>query len=77
VEHLLDQVWNALVRQTELTADGGGFNPYHGRSGCTVLYFRSEGQLPRPYSWPRRLEIIADGHHQAILHRHLQEPQDD
>jgi cyclohexanecarboxylate-CoA ligase len=77
VEHLLDRVWNAVVRQTELTADGGGFNPYHGRSGCTVLYFRSEGQLPRPYSWPRRLEIIADGHHQAILHRHLQEPQHD
>ncbi|MFC5183077.1 class I adenylate-forming enzyme family protein [Actinomadura harenae] len=73
--HRLDAVYAALAGAAGLTADGGGFNPHHGRTGRTVLYFRGPGRLPRPFAWPRRLEIIAEGHHPDLLRRHLGEPE--
>ncbi|MER6358484.1 hypothetical protein ABT186_43585 [Streptomyces sp. NPDC001634] len=69
-ERLLELVWDAIARQLRFTADGSGFNPHQGPSGCTVTYFQGPGRLPLPYGWPRRLEIIADGHHPKILRRH-------
>lgn len=72
--HRLDEVHDALAGDAGLTADGGGYNPHHGRTGRTVLYFRGPGRLPHPYGWPRRLEIIAEGHHPELLRRHLGVP---
>jgi hypothetical protein len=73
-ERSLGRIWNALTGDTEFTADGGGFNPHQGTSGCTVLYFHSNTRLT-PYRWPRRIEIIADGHHPRILQRHTHAPE--
>jgi hypothetical protein len=69
-ERSLGRIWNVLTGETGFTADGGGFNPHQGASGCTVLYFHDSTRLT-PYRWPQRIEIIADGHHLRILQRHI------
>ncbi|GAA4139322.1 hypothetical protein GCM10022416_25480 [Actinomadura keratinilytica] len=69
-EGVLGLVWDTVAECAGLAADGGGFNPHQGRSGCTVLYFRGAGRMPAPYHWPRRLEILVEGHHPRILRRH-------
>lgn len=70
-EDILRDVWAAVTGAADLAADGGGYNPHQGPDGCTVLYFRGAGRLPRPYGWSRRLEIITGGRHERVLGRHL------
>ncbi|GLZ11533.1 hypothetical protein Acsp04_17680 [Actinomadura sp. NBRC 104425] len=69
-ERVLGLVWDTVAECAGLAADGGGFNPHQGKAGCTVLYFRGPGRMSAPYRWPRRLEILAEGHHPRILRRH-------
>ncbi|TDD70836.1 methyltransferase [Actinomadura rubrisoli] len=65
----LERLWRLLATcPGGLKADGGGYNPAHGEAGCTVMYFRAPGRTPQ--NWPRRLEIIAAGRHDAILRHH-------
>ncbi|WP_131735518.1 methyltransferase [Actinomadura roseirufa] len=66
LEHLRRELAGRLPG---LRPDGGGYNPDHGESGCTVLYYRAEGRTTR--GRPRRLEIITAGHHPLPLERHL------
>lgn len=74
-ERSLGRIWNVLAGEAGFATDGGGFNPHHGPSGCTVLYFR--GDIPLSLDrWPRRIEIIADGHHPRILRRHIRARED-
>ncbi|GAA4638726.1 hypothetical protein GCM10023196_097610 [Actinoallomurus vinaceus] len=68
--HLLKRLWGLLTGPGLMAPDGGGFNPHEGPIGCTVLYFQTSGQL-LPQGWPRRLELVIDGH-QQILAMHLQ-----
>ncbi|MFG1857507.1 methyltransferase [Actinomadura geliboluensis] len=64
----LEHLRRALTRGDELRPDGGGHNPVYG-GGTTVLHFRADGRTRM--GWPRRLEIIAAGHHTEVLRRHL------
>lgn len=64
----LEQLRRALNRKGGPEPDGGGYNPDHGRRGSSVLYWRARGRTKR--GWPRRLEIISDGHHAEVLKRH-------
>ncbi|MCO6009759.1 acetylserotonin O-methyltransferase [Actinoallomurus purpureus] len=67
--HLTERLWELLTGPAGMTPDGGGFNPYEGPAGRTVLYFRTEG-LVAPQGWPRRLELLVDGDHE-LLATHL------
>ncbi|GAA2165309.1 methyltransferase [Actinomadura napierensis] len=63
-------VYDLLAQQVRgLVADGGGYNPLLGKGGRTVMYFRSEGRTW--HAWPRRLAVVADGHHEQLLQEHL------
>jgi hypothetical protein len=64
---LTERLWELLTGPAGMAPDGGGFNPYDGPSGRTVLYFHTDGLVG---GWPRRLELLADGHHE-LLATHL------
>lgn len=66
---LTERLWALLTGPAGMAPDGGGFNPHEGPAGRTVLYFRTEG-LVAPQGWPRRLELLVDGHHE-LLATHL------
>jgi hypothetical protein len=67
--HLMEWLWELLTGPAGMAPDGGGLNPHEGPAGRTVLYFRTEG-LVAPQGWPRRLELLVDGHHE-LLATHL------
>jgi hypothetical protein len=67
-------LWRILTGLARLSPDGGGFNP-HRAGGQTTLYFRNDGRLGTT-PWPRRLELIANGHHPEILRVHGISPTD-
>ncbi len=67
--HLMERLWELLTGPAGMAPDGGGFNPHEGPKGRTVLYFRTEG-LVASQGWPRRLELLVDGHHE-LLATHL------
>lgn len=65
----LENLRRILTRGGELWPDGGGYDSAYGADGATMLHFRTEGRTSM--GWPRRLEIIAAGHHTRVLRRHL------
>ena len=60
----------SLLAEAGLRSDGGGYSEHE---DATVLYFRV-GDRPEGI---RRLELIATGHHPAVLAAHLGEPEED
>ena len=60
----------SLLIEAGLRSDGGGYSEHE---DATVLYFRVGDRL----EGIRRLELIAAGHHSAILAAHLGEPEED
>ena len=60
----------SLLIKAGLRSDGGGYSEHE---DATVLYFRV-GDRPEGI---RRLELIAAGHHPAMLAAHLGEPEED
>lgn len=74
-ERSLGRIRHVLMGEIGFTADGGGFNPHQGTSGCTVLYFHGDTRLT-PYRRPQRIEIIADGHYPRVLRRHTHARED-
>jgi NAD(P)-dependent dehydrogenase (short-subunit alcohol dehydrogenase family) len=60
----------SLLIEAGLRSDGGGYSEHE---DATVLYFRV-GDRPEGI---RRLELIAAGHHPAVLAAHLGEPEED
>lgn len=67
--HQTERLWELLTGPAGMAPDGGGFNPHEGPAGRTVLYFRTDGVVMRQ-GWPRRLELLVDGHHE-LLATHL------
>jgi len=73
-EVIMGGVHGLLTERGGMVCDGGGYNAH---LDVTVLYFRDDGDRPgtrahhEAMPWPRRIELMVDGHHPGILRTHL------